>query len=85
MIIIYEQASGKLLRFQVGACLNADTHQADGYINVNPGGRFDGPPADQDVLNFDETADPLLGHDVERAIYDGSGKYVIINGVLTLA
>ena len=86
MIIIYEKATGKLNRFVTGTCLNADSHEADGYINVNPGGRFDNPEAGQGVFNLDENADPALGNDVAKAVYGESGKYYItdIGGALSL-
>lgn len=86
MIIIFDKASGDLVRFVTGLCLNQDTFESDGYLNVLPGGRYDKPPATQGIFNLDENADPALGNDVAKAIYADSGRYYIsdIGGVLSL-
>lgn len=86
MIIIFDKASGDLKRFVTGACLNPDTFEADGFLNVVPGGKYDNPPATQGVFNLDENTDPALGNDVAKAIYGESGKYYVtdIGGVLSL-
>jgi len=74
------------MRFQVGVCLNADTFETDGFLNVLPGGKYDNPPTSHGVFNLDENTSPVLGNDVAKAIYSESGRYYIsyINGVPSL-
>jgi len=86
MIIIFDKTSGSPVRFVTGTCLNPDTFETDGFLNVIPGGQFDNPAAGQGVFNLDENTDPTLGNDVAKAIYGNSGKYYItdIGGVLSL-
>ena len=86
MILIFDKVSGDLVRFQVGTCLNADTFDADGFINVLPGGKYPNPLTSQGVFNLDENINPSLGSDVAKAIYDESGKYYVsdIDGALSL-
>ena len=86
MIIIFDKTSGSLIRFQVGTCLNPDTFETDGFLNILPGGRYDNPPISQGVFKLDENTDPALGNDVAKAIYDESGRFYIsvVDGVLSL-
>ncbi len=86
MIIVFDKASGNLMRFVTGLCLNQDTFESDGYLNVLPGGQYNNPEISQGVFNLDENADPALGNDVAKAIYSESGRYYIsdIGGVLSL-
>ena len=87
MIIIFDKTSGDLVRFVTGTCINPDTFEIDGYLNVLPGGQYDNPPVGQGVFNLDENTDPVLGNDVAKSIYYGeSGRYYIsdIGGVLSL-
>ena len=82
MIIIFDKSSGDLKRFVTGTLINPDTYEADGFLNVVPGGKYDIPPATQGVMNLDENADPELGNAVAKLIYDGGGNISDISSAL---
>lgn len=86
MIIIYDKANGKLIRFITGTCLNANTFDSDGYLNIQPGGQSNNPEIGQGVFNLDENSDPVLGNNVAKAIYDENNRYYIseINSATSL-
>ena len=86
MIIIYDKPTGNLIRFVTGVCLNASTHETDGYLNVRPGGHYNNPDPGQGVFNLDENTNPELADSVAAAIYSDNNRYYIanINTVLTL-
>lgn len=85
MIIVFDKATGDLKRFVTGMCLNPDTFEADGFLNVLPGGQFGNPATGEGVLNFDENTDPALGDAVAKLIYDGNGNISDISSALLQA
>ncbi len=77
MIIHYDKNTGDLLRFQVGALMNAASYETDGYMVVDPGGKYLLPEDGAGLFHLNELADPNLADDVARAIYDQTGKYYV--------
>jgi len=75
MIIFYRIDTGELTRFQVGTLINALTCEADGYLVVDPGGKFTAPEAGEAPFNLNDLSDPVLADSVAQAIYQGTGRY----------
>ena len=78
MIIVYNP-SGDLVRFIEGTLINAETFAADGYLVIDPGGRYD-LPTEGMPFAFDEISTPVLGDRIKRAIYNDTGEFYVDAG-----